>query len=130
MMRPRVLLLVLALTAWAAPALAQTPATYAQRATFGQSAAWQGRITVAMINGALTVIAEDAATESHAQRLRLSAAVLKEPAFIAQRLAVVLAAAAPVVDTAGVVDTTLTDAQLQALVNSKWTAFAAALVTP
>ena len=125
----RVLLPIVIILALAATASAQTAATYAQRAVFGQSAAWQGRVSIAMINGALTVIAEDAATDQHAQRLKLSAAVLKEPEFIARRLAVVLSAAAPVVDTDGTVDTTLTDAQLQALVNSRWTAFAGALVT-
>lgn len=121
---------VFAVLLLAAPALAQTPATYAQRATFGQSSGWQGRVSVACINGALAVIAEDATTDQHAQRLKLAAAVLKEPEFIARRLATVLAAAAPVVVAAdGVVDTTLTDAQLQTLVGQRWTAFASALVS-
>lgn len=128
-------LILLAFLMLPATVSAQTAATYAQRATFSQSAAWLGRVSMACVVGAIAVINEDPATANHATRVKLSAAVLKEPEFIARRLAVVLAAAAPVVaTTAGdppvtTVDTTLTDAQLQALVDARWTAFATALVT-
>lgn len=107
---------------------AQTAATYAARAEFGKDDRWVGRCQIASVVSAIAVLSEDPETLEHASRVAMATQVIKEPEFIARKLAAVLAAVAPVVTTAeGVTTTTLTDAELLAMVEANWTRFALAL---
>lgn len=127
--RGRTILWVLAaLLAWSAPAAAQAPATYQDRAALMRDDAFLGRVTIAATIGAFAVITEDAGTPDHAIRVKLAGYVLREPEVVARRLMVVLSALAPATVTAGVVSVPLTDAQLQGVIAQRWTVIATSIL--
>jgi hypothetical protein len=118
----------LALLLWAATATAQTPATFAQRAEFGGDPVFVGRVSVATLIAGVAVLSEGDAVADHALRERLVGYVFRDPDGVARKLAKVLAANVEVQEAGGVVDTTLTDAQLQAFIAARWTALARTMV--
>lgn len=107
---------------------AQTPATYLERSQLARDTTFHGRVAVAAMVGAIGVVLESPETPDHAVRLRLAGYALREPELVARRLASVLAATVPVTATGTVVETTLTDAQLQAVIDQRWTAIAGAFL--
>lgn len=128
-MRYRLASLLLVLFCAAPIVQAQTPATYADRARLMTDATFNGRIQIACVSAALGVVLEDEATANHATRVRLAAAVLREPEFIARRLATLLAATVTAeVSPDGQVSSPITDAQLLALIQSRWNVLASTLI--
>lgn len=118
-----VLLCLLPLTA-----SAQTPATYAQRMLLAEDRGFVGRVKIACVLGAITVVMEPPETTEHATRVKLAAYVLREPEFVAQRLTLLLAAVVPAYATGeGGVSTPITDAELSGLLAQRWTLIASAL---
>lgn len=106
---------------------AQTSATYADRAVLTTNATFLGRVQIAAVLGAVTVVMEAPETESHAARVRLAGYVLREPEFVARRLTLLLAATVTATVEDGVVSTPLTDVQISGLLAQRWTVLAEAL---
>ena len=115
-----------------------TPGTYADRAVLATNPTFIGRVGIASQNTSATVLTEATTTPNHANRYALAQMVLKEPEFLARRMAPMLAASIPVNSTdhdddpatPPIIDTTWTDAQIQSLMDSRWTLLANALVPP
>lgn len=127
-LRTRVLSLVLLCLLLPLPAAAQTPATYAQRMLLAEDRGFVGRVKIACVLGAITVVMEPPETTEHATRVRLAAYVLREPEFVAQRLTLLLAAVVPAYATGeGGVSTPITDTELSGLLAQRWTLIASAL---
>lgn len=109
-LRPRVLSLALLCLLLPLTASAQTPATYSQRMLLAEDRGFVGRVKIACVLGAITVVMEPPETTEHATRVKLAAYVLREPEFVAQRLTLLLAAA-----------------ELSGLLAQRWTLIASAL---
>jgi hypothetical protein len=123
----------------AAPVGAQTstPGTYIDRWTLSLTAPFIGRVQIATGVTAGAVLQEAGTVPNHAARLSLAQLTLKEPAFLAARIAPMLAATIPVTTTDDgdpatppVIDTPWTDAQIQALIDSQWNLLASAFAPP
>lgn len=121
-------LLVLVLLACSNLALAQTPATYAERATFATDPVFEGRVMISTLVTAASVLGEADTTPDNAVRVRFAGYVLRDPDRVARMLTKVLAANIAVETVADVPRTTLTDAQLLSFVQTRWTPLAKALM--
>lgn len=98
------------------------PMTLLERAVLTESADFRKRLESAQMIVAAEVLAEDPATASHAQRLKLAAYVLREPELVARRLSYVMRAMPTLAED-------IADADILDLVRARWTAFANALVS-
>ncbi len=131
----RLILFVLLLIA--APAWAQAPATYAERALLFNDPTAIGRVEVGTMRGALKVGNEPANTPDHDIRQQFANLAVREPEMIARRMIIVIASTnqVPVTATPPVPPATvptvviaMTDAELQTLIDNQWTAFASRFV--
>lgn len=129
---------LLLLVALPAAAQTSTPGTYIDRWTLGTTPSFIGRIQTATAVTSSTVLEEAASTPNHANRLALAKTVLREPTFLAQRIAPMIASSIPVnsIDhdsnpaTPPIIDTPWTDAQIQSLIDNKWNVLASAFAPP
>lgn len=125
----RVVLALLLVCVGAVAGSAQTPATYADRARLATDSVFVGRVTVAALVSAIAVVLEAPDVPDRAVRVKLAGYVLREPEFVARRLAPLLAATAPAtVDEAGVPSSSLSDSQMLTTIAARWTVIAHALV--
>lgn len=120
------------------PGAASVPGTYTDRATLATQPPFIGRVGIASQNTTAMVLKEATNTPNHANRYALAQMVLKEPEFLARRLAPMMAANIPVTSTdhdnnpatPPIIDTTWTDEQIQGLMDQQWNLLANALVPP
>jgi hypothetical protein len=136
-MRAVLIASVLLLTAAPAAAQTSTPGTYIDRWTLGTTNSFIGRIQIATAVTSSAVLEEAGTTPNHTNRLALAKTVLKEPEFLARRIAPMIAASIPVTstddgkpETPPIIDTTWTDAQIQTLIDNKWNVLASAFAPP